>query len=438
MGMGLGTLGSRFGRLGNAPSKGVGVPAWASGTDLWTDFTVPRGTLSDPTDTHASTIYAPNAAGVYLPFAANVLTRTDLGLQTVPTRIELVRGVDVMDSAGWTNTNTTVAATTSGDSPANDDNARLITQGGTVGDGRNFSVVPALAGATNYVSSQWFKSTGSARYIRFVVSDNVASVFEVGVDLQTKTVNAGGTGGTGTIVSTGVETGPNGWFRVYAVGTVPTGSGSTSWGAATRVVTALGGTTVAAGNYLAYGLNVQQGSFAVPTVMNTGTGASATVNGNQQVIDLTGRLGTGVAGIVQVNVLALTPGATNFELIFSINDGTGNNSVQIFNGGTQWFFLVKSGGVDQANFAVRNSGTGVQTFVFAASTNFAACRAVGSADPGPDTVVTYPALNRFGVGGTGFSVTGQNAYQQMAKLALSFGAQDATTFAAMYARGLLA
>lgn len=58
------------------------IPAWALGADLWEDFTRPSGSLPDPTDTHAQTIYAPDASGLYLPFAANVLTRTDLLIVT--------------------------------------------------------------------------------------------------------------------------------------------------------------------------------------------------------------------------------------------------------------------------------------------------------------------------------------------------------------------
>lgn len=78
--------------IGTPITLGQGVgPAWMTGMNLGWDFVRDQYFLGATTftDTHAQTIYAKNSAGVYSPFAANVLTRTDLGLQTIWTRTNL-------------------------------------------------------------------------------------------------------------------------------------------------------------------------------------------------------------------------------------------------------------------------------------------------------------------------------------------------------------
>ena len=81
---------------------------WTAGADLFADFS-----LSDPigfSDTHASTIYAPNAAGVFAPYATDVIVRTDLGLQTVPTRTNLQTYSQDFSQAIWSKSGTSIGS----------------------------------------------------------------------------------------------------------------------------------------------------------------------------------------------------------------------------------------------------------------------------------------------------------------------------------------
>jgi hypothetical protein len=402
MGMGLGTLGSRFGRLGNAPSKGVGVPAWASGTDLWTDFTVPRGTLSDPTDTHASTIYAPNAAGVYAPFAANVLTRTDLGLQTVPTRTNLCTYSNDQTNAAWINY---WAGPTS--------RARnIMAPDGTVTATR--LVLPVNPGT---------QPPGIAN----IITGNVGSTGVTGVWMK------GAVGGEQVFI---------GYDDVVGGQNVNL---TTNWALyQTSGVVGAGGSRVTIRNpstSVSVTIDVWQAqheiaSFTSAPILTSGT--SVTVNGNQQVIDLTGRLGTGVAGIVQVDIKDT---GADFRRILNFSRNVDNqNELRLYYVASASGLVaeVTDAGASQGQVALGSWPTGIRTFAFAYAANFFTFQMVGGAALTADTSATYPsAMTSLAIGGQGYGTT-QNCYQVTRKLALSFGPQDATTFAAMFARAEIA
>lgn len=422
MGMGLGTLGSRFGRLGNAPSKGVGVPAWAFGTDLWKDFTVPRGTLADPTDTHASTIYAPNAAGVYAPFAANVLTRTDLGLQTVPTRTNVALQSQTFDNASWVKTRTTVTAdaTISPDGALTSDALIEDTATGT------HTLFQSAGSATGTYTFSVFAKANGRRYAVIGIGDASVAADNALFDLQTGTVVS-----TGASVSSSITAVSNGFYRCAVTKTVA--ATSINPGVAFRTDTAA--TTSqsytgdgVSGAYL-WQAQLEVGAFASPPIVTTGS--SATVNGNQQVIDLTGRLATGVAGIVQFNWLVDNNSSTPIPLDFY--DGTQANRVMLYITTGPSLRLTSSGGGD---ISLGTIAPGLVTVAFAASSGFMNGRVVGNS-LGSSASITYPTVDRVSLGGLGSSVA-QNNYSFSRKLALSFGPQDATTLNATYARAQIA
>lgn len=315
-------------RPGLTPKQGSGVPAWAQGTDYWQDFTKNVGTLPAVADTHAATIYEPNAAGVYLPFGANVLTRTDLGLQTVPSRTNLF--------------------------------------------------LNSLAPATQTVT--------------------VANTTQYTVSIT----------GTGSVALSGAGT-----------GTVTAGSPVTFTSSTTSLTCTISGSPDTC--------NVTTGAFAVPPIATAG--APATVNGNQQVVDLTGKLGTGVAGFVKVNVLQPW---VNGVVIAALNDGGGSNDLLIYGRSDGNIGAFE----DPASVAF-NSGSawaqGVQKIVFSYGPNFLQLQRVGDAAPAANTSITYPStMTKLNLGGHGYTAN-NNTYLRTLSAAVKFGAQNASTVAAMLA-----
>ena len=408
--------------------EGVGAPAWASGTDLWKDFTVPLGPLADPTDTHASTIYAPNAAGVYAPFAANVLTRTDLGLQTVPTRVEL-SAAPIPATATWIKTNVAIT-----------DNALLAPDGTTTA-----AYIARTSTAAAFCRPATItKAASPIQYTQAVIAKADTATFlamrlqglfparaDVCFNLALGTISLAATAVTFTGASASIAALGGGY---YLCTLTATSDNHTSFSASVAARTSSGliddtDPSSTAGLYV-WTNNVQAAAFAVPPIL---TGL-ATVNGNQQVIDLTGRLGTGVAGLLQVNFL--TSDVSNFPDVMTISDGTANNLVEMFGGGGNLAFGLKAGGVDQGSLTVASWATGVRTIVFSVGPNFIQSRVVGQSAITADTVATWPTLNQLSLGSRGY--VGTNfSYQRVSKLALKFEAQSQTTFDAMYALGLL-
>lgn len=425
--------------LGGIPvSEGVGVPSWAQGTDLWKDFTVPRGTLADPIDTHAATIYAPNAAGLYLPFAPNVLTRSDLGLQTVPTRtnqIPFSRDYVTAVTGSWFKMNITPVL-----------EAGTSRTGGTIHSLTRSSAVASCymtrAGLTNTVgtvATGWViakrKSAGNRIGLRLqgTYPDRADAVFDLAAGTVVGTVGSTYTNLSATMTPLGDD-----WYLCTLTATVagtnftqaiigPTDGGLliSEWEGASAVLS----------DCFLSDVQVEVGAFATPPIVTTGT--AVTVNGNQQVIDLTGRLGTGVAGIVQVSTLQV--GDAGNPRIFTISDGSSNNRFSIYQGATQVLSFGTAGGISQSGQTdMYNPSVGtLLTIAFAYSASFMAMRIVGRSALANTTPTYATGMDRFSVG-VGASA---NIYQYTRKLALDFlapGDDPATKFAEWYAKAVLA
>jgi hypothetical protein len=182
-----------------------------------------------------------------------------------------------------------------------------------------------------------------------------------------------------------------------------------------------------------YAPQMELGAFASAPILTT-SGAAA-VNGNQQVVDLTGRLSAGVGGIMQVNVLQ--PNSTVAARLFEISDGTSLNRFAIYGGATGVEAIMSAGGVSQG--VVTDTGsvfTGLLTIAFAAANNFFTFQIVGRSALTPDTVATYPAMSSLGIMGRGYNAS-DNTYGQTRRLALRFGAQNASTFADLVAKATI-
>jgi len=217
-----------------------------------------------------------------------------------------------------------------------------------------------------------------------------------------------------------------------AAGTaVGTGFGSASTGVPVTFTLSAGGTvnlTVTGAPTLVQVINK---GFVLPPIYS-----AATVTGNQQVVDLTGRLGSGVAGWVKVYIK--DPGSGSIRFVSFTASGNGNEQIRIGHNAGSMNFVVASGGVPTVDITLGPWTQGVQTIAFAASGSFAKARIVGGADTTARTTVAYPStINLFGIGGFG-TTHANNVYGLSKAASLRFGPVDATVFADVYAKAVLA
>lgn len=438
-GMGLGQLGG-LGRLGQSAFAAGKWPSWMADMDMGWDFTRDRKYNSlDPTDTHASTIYAPNAAGVYTPYAANVLTRTDLGLQTVPTRTNSILNNSMVGAVngvigsggqaptGWSPSATGLTRTIVGTGTENGlpyiDIKLDGTTGSTVGDVSftGLSAVAAVNGQT-WTTSCFFKLVGGS----------LTNVSSITMSVQQWTsAPAFISSLTGSDIKSTITS-----SIVRAASVVTTNAASVAY-LRPNVIFGWPSGVVIDFTIRLYAPQLELGAFASPPILTTT--AAVTVNGNQQVISgLDTQLAVGVAGVVQATYLQLGTGLT--ERFLDINDGTANNRFLLAQNATVFLAIATAGGVQQAGItdAYVPSIGNVLTIAFALGTNYSNFRIVGRASPTPDTSVTYPSgMTQLAISGRGFDVT-PNRYGYTRKLALKFGPQDAWTFAQMYALAQIA
>lgn len=417
--------------VAHGPADSLGLPSWAVASDMWRDFVDGNGNMPDPTDTHAATIYAPNAAGLYLPFAANVLTRTDLGLQTVPTRTQLFASPVDFTNASWSKTRTTITAdaTVAPDGTLTAD--KLVEDTST--NTHNVAQLETLASGQQVFS---ISLKANERFIAIVaMSDATTGDAARRINLLTGAIDDPGlSAGSWTGISMTATQEADGFWRCQLVATRGAG---TLTGARVEVCDASGnrsytgdgtsGIFVWAGNFFA-------APFAGPPILS-----EATVNGNQQVISGLGtQLATGVAGLMQINTLQV--GGASLRLL-SIDDGTSSNRIQVLYNAASIGFLVTTGGVAQASLTLSGAPTAQRyTVAYCVANNYAMARVVGEAAPTEDTVVSYPVVDRLVPAGIS-ATTNSNVYSFTRKIALDFlipSDDPATKFAEWYAKAQLA
>lgn len=432
MGIGIG--------IGISPSFGGGfsTPGWASGADLWEDFTANSGTLDDPTDTHAQTIYAPNAAGVYTPFSANTLVRTDLGLQTVPTRTNALRNNSMVNATvGSPGSNPTNWSTVTA---ANGLSRQIVATGTdeTTGlpyiDYRYFGTASATAATT--LADEANTQLASAVSVPWTHSASIALVGGSVAGLNVLTINTAQRDAGGAYLAELAS-------PVSLAGATATPqrfslSGTTGH-ASVAFVAPYFNFTYTIGAVIDFTLRIiapqmESALFASSPIPTTTT--AVTVNGNQQVITGLGtQLATGVAWLNDIDPL----GFVNNDSVFSISDGTNNNRIQLQSSSGNLRMLATAGGVEQA--AVVLGTTPTTRFVVAGvwAANYVMGRIVGVSAPSPDTSGTYPTVDRVGFGAP--TPPGNQFYMRTRKLALDFlapGDDPATKFAEVYAKAVLA
>lgn len=427
------------GRIGRMGPGVVGEPNWALPGGLYADYRKSIGSpiLRPPsaTDTHAANHLAQTAAGSFLTFLPNVPVITDLGWQTSPTRVQLHPDPADFSTANWTRG----ACTPTQDIAIGGLVGSTITEAGSTSFLRTASTF-AVVSASTYTAVFSLKQINSD-WLLCTVRDSTlgTNAIRVWVNLATRTkgtVTAVGTG-YGHVSSEVIQSSNGQDCYLVVVFTAPTTAVCVSTSSASAdAVTSRNDIGGGAGIGSAYGLgfvNVYLGGFAVPPILS-----AATVAGNQPVI---GGLGTllanGVGGFVQVDLRQPSPSGSNVQIL-NINDGTGANRLNIYMGANEIRVGMDASSAGQGNIAVVGAypGPGIFTIAFAFSTNFIMGRAVGYAAPSPDVSATYPVVNRAWLGGRPSSF--EEPFQSTRKLALVGGAQDATTFAAIYEKAVLA
>ena len=396
------------------------VPGWALGADLAWDFAgAPKYFgAADPADTHAASIYAPNAAGVYTSFGANVLTRTNLGLQTVPTRTNLCLQSQDFSNATWTKYNTTIVADAAV-APDGTTTANKLTE--TVANSFHSltGLATIVAGSTNTISI--FASASGGRYLVLGFDDGGANGFYAAFDLLSGVVSQAitstftGVGLSATISNYGS------YFRCTITGGIAPAATAARMGVSQSNVASPGvaypsyaGST--SNSIFLWNAQIETAPFASPPILTTS--ASATVNGNQQALDsqITGRVATGFGFVFKANLLGTA--IDNLRLLnFDIDD---NNRVAIDINSGNLRFVVVTAGVGEAVINLGAYSAGVKTFAAIAAPNFVKARIVGGSDPASDTTVSYAAPTHLAVGGQpGTPVN--NTYQISQKFAIWLG-----------------
>jgi len=105
-----------------------GAPSWAASMARWWDFTRNIGGVpSTIIDKHDQAILAKDVSGTYSSFAAGTIVRNNNGLQTVPTRTNLLTYSNKLDQAGAWGAAGGSASVTSGITPFGTSNISTIT-----------------------------------------------------------------------------------------------------------------------------------------------------------------------------------------------------------------------------------------------------------------------------------------------------------------------
>lgn len=207
------------------------------GSTLSLDFTAMGGTLDSRfTFTRSTTATFINSSGYVESIAAAASNdptkaRFDYDPTTLVARGMLIEGgatnllgfsEDFTQSSKWTiQTAYTSVSATGGTSPQNTNTGNLFTEPNT-NQARSIYQAPAGATAGTYTASVWAKAgSGSARFIRLVISSATTNFGYVTVALATGAIQqaAAAVGTASNAVGT-VEAYPNGWYRIRLTVTV--------------------------------------------------------------------------------------------------------------------------------------------------------------------------------------------------------------------------
>lgn len=374
------------------------VPEWAVGMDMWSDFTRQDG--MGVNDNHAQTIYAPNAAGVFMPFEPNALVRTNQGLQTTPSRTGLVP-----DTRPINGTLEGSSIVTSIPDELGFVGSARVASSGTATSGVRVMPATTMVAGTVYAWQLFMRAGNGGRCrVNFINTNNAQATLSGLVGA----LPASTTGSLGTIVrQMQTEVAPGLW---YVSGTfVP--SDDT---ALIRFRT--GPDSATAGDFVDvfYG-NVEVGAFATAPMFTSGSAIS--IGANRQVVPgLSASMANGVAGFVQFDFRGLDT-ISQFNMAFS--DGTVSNRYGIFSSSGNQFNEVMSIAGASTTRQHGPASVGLFTIAFAARAGYRKMRIVGGSDVAAATDLGFPVVDRLAFGGLGY--TANNAsFQYTKKAALNF------------------
>lgn len=398
-------------------------PTWAETFDAWRNFATNVGDLPNPEDIHPSVIQAPNSAGVYSPFAANELVRTDLGLQNVPTRGNFAINFAPY-RGGIHRGNVSRGSTVATADPFGGNEAARFTLSGASDPlyTMDASVGTALGNRT-FTFSIWLRLEDAMGMIPTAVLYLYGST---GVEqVKNKTVTL-----------------TNQWKRFEITGTF---ASATSTGLTLRVDPFDGSANqnnapVANAQIDIFGFQIEEGSFSTPPIITAGT--SLTVTGNRQsVLGLSSQLTNGVSGFVQFDLRQPTE---NARRIIWFTDGTANNRVGVgFDSDNQIrTYSIVGGTIVSGGATAGPLGSGpLITVAFVLTGTYRIARAVGGSVNSPNTQAGWPlGLDRFSIASEGYT-SSNSTYQFTRKISIDYlqsGEDPATTFANVYAKAQLA
>lgn len=410
-------------------------PAWVTGMDMAWDLVGNRTWTANPiTDTHSAAINAQYQNGSFAPFAANTLVDTDLGLQTVPTRTNSLRNNSmsgaVAGSPGTAPTNWTASAQTGYA-------WQLVATGTEFGlpyiDYR-LSGTDALSRANNIIFETSTGITAAngetwthSSFARIIAGSLTGVTTTLQMDENTSVGGFVANGNT-TIVLTSSFT------RYSFTRTLAGGATVARVQPFMRFTTSAGATVDL--TVRIYAPQMELGAFASAPILTT-SGAAA-VNGNQQVATVP-TITSGVGVIVQVNLLNLV-GLTGPKVV-EFNDGVSSNNsfiIEYESSGANFQVRASIAGVNTAvPFVPSTIPSGLLTIAAAVGNNFVMGRIVGQAAPTAGVSTGLPSgMNRMSIGGRGYDAA-RNSYQLTRRMAVKFGAQDASTFADLFAKATL-
>lgn len=215
----------------------------------------------------ASTKFARAASGFWQSFAPNVPAITDLGISIEPERTNLVVANTANSGIGFVSTGTTRTDLAFGDSPAGDAFGKLVTQGGGATDALYFGLFNGLitAGSRHTVSAS-FKYSGSVRYLRLLLSDNVSEVSQCWLDLVDKTISNASPGATVRLIPL-----VDNWMHLeLTTGAFASTTSNAQFGVV--AVTGIGSPTRLGGSYRMWGGQVEQGAALATSPILTASG----------------------------------------------------------------------------------------------------------------------------------------------------------------------
>lgn len=420
-----------YGFAFGASGGGVAVPGWAADLDMAWDFTT--GTLYGdavmPSNTDSADFLAPNAAGVWAP-----LTRNSAGLWNSKTTTNEIRNSTMVGAAlpstlptNWTHNNGAgVTKTIVGLGAVNGLAYVDIRLQGTGADANsyqtNFEATTQITAANGEV---WTESAFLA-----LVGGSLANLSWLSFDIAERTGAGGyikGNNGADLRSLVGAE------LQRFSHKATLSGGGTTARVQPRLHVGYSNGAVIDLTLRIALPqLEKSSGvSLPIPT-----TNAAKTATGLNQLIDLGSEVTDGAAGFIQFQSLDLTSEYL-VELYLRADDADDRSPLFVRNPSNNTVMHRYIAGGYEDELSAGAVVPTVTTIAFAVAPGFFQLRRVGSAGQAAITTGTSPAVRYIGFNGIGDWPPNNNCGRVL-RAGISFGAQDQTSFDAMFVKAELA